>query len=182
MGVYKVINHNKLGEIYCKTDEEEPICWAKKEKVNLFSNKEDEVEILLDLYKFNKEFQCRDKTEGTKNEEAIIKWYQTFLCDKKNIEQALWDYYRYDMEKEYDDYYSYDDAERPDLKSKEELYEHIEVQYVIIYTKGYVVVVSVSWGWMSLAINVDEEEDEEENEAYVTVAQELMPAELDYFY
>ena len=35
MGVYKIINHDQLGEIYCKTDEEEiPICWAKQTEIS----------------------------------------------------------------------------------------------------------------------------------------------------
>lgn len=172
MGIYKEVEDKQLGRIYCKvTEAGEPICWAKKQVVCIY-NEPKEIEILLDLYCFNKNFQSRNLMDAESNIEKILEWYERFKESKVSIQNALWRSYKSFLKK--------GTIGMIKINNKEELERYITTEYVMIYTYGYAIIFSVPWSNERLAVK--QEEWNNYGKAYTTSESTLDKVQLDFTY
>lgn len=145
----------------------------KKEKLSLFSERETEVWIYLDLYCFNKNFlyseYWSDKAEDIVD--CILEMYNNFKNDISNIEERFIE--TFNEEKE--------ELEiEGDIDNREDLYSKVSLKEIWISRYAYAVIVSIVF---------DETEDygyvmnycDREHPYYsINAESEIEPVEMDY--
>lgn len=152
--------HEKLGEIYCiGKDANTPICWCKKLKIKAFCYIEEEMDIYLNLYCFDINFERKGSglvikyTEGV--EEGVIK---SFIKMQEGIKELENEFIRFYNSSEFiEEYYAYFKEqsfvdELPTVNVIEDIYPYIEEKRICVYHDGFGIALKLKFMWMSIMI------------------------------
>lgn len=140
MKVLNELQHKYLGHICCIQDENgDPLEWIKSQEISIFNKKDELLKISFNFFCFNKNFEVNEVFEDiAKNVEYnIVKYYELFLKDKKEIEETFLKWFEKDVKIILED--------KKAIKSKEDLYKLIEIVEVRIFTDGYAVILETPW-------------------------------------
>ena len=160
MKILKRYNHEKLGEIYCiGPEQDEPYCWMKKEKLKVFSESYEEMEVYLDFYCFDINFERKGSPYYMKNtenvEREVVTSYYELLKGCEELEEEFIRYYnRCEFRDEYYPYYKEESftEELPIVNKIEDIYPYIEEKNVCVYFDGFAVALKLKFGWMAIMI------------------------------
>ena len=187
MEILNTYQHAKLGEIYCVgEDENTPVCWMKKEKLKVFSDKYEEVDVFLDFYCFDINFERTGSAYYLKQtetaEEEVVSSYLELLKGAEELEQEFIRYYNScEFRDEYYPYYKENDYtnELPTIEKIEDIYPYIEEKNVCVYFDGFAVALKLKFGWMSLMIRKTNIFDEDGGYAYTETIDSAQEVTMD---
>ena len=160
MIILNAYKHENLGELFCVGhDKNSPSCWMKKDKLRIFSNEVEDVEVYLDFYCFDINFERNGspsyikRTEGV--EEEVISSYYELLKGTGELEKEFIRYYNScEFKEEYYPYYKDETFEDdlPIVNKIEDIFPYIEEKKVCVYFDGFAVALKLKFGWMSIMI------------------------------
>lgn len=188
MKILNMYQHEKLGEIYCVgEDENSPSCWMKKEKLNVFSKEYEEMDVYLDFYCFDINFERNGspsylkKTESA--EEEVINSYLALLNGTEELEQEFIRYYNScEFRDEYYPYYKEDtfEGELPVVEKIEDIIPFIEEKKVCVYFDGFAVALKLKFGWMAIMIRKTDIFEDDGGYTYVENIDTAQEITMDY--
>lgn len=129
-----------FGNLVCLgNDAGKPYFWAKKITTDLLSQEERELIIALDLYCYDRNFNCTYSTDDIEEiNKEIKRTYDIFMDDSKNMDDLF--IREYNLEKDQWEYL----VELEELENKESMYESIQVVRVEILKNHYAIVFSLN--------------------------------------
>lgn len=186
--ILNTYQHEKLGEIYCVgKDEKFPSCWMKKDILKVFSNGYEEVEVYLDFYCFDINFERTGspsylkKTENV--EEEVINSYFELLKGTDELEEEFIRYFNScEFRDEYYPYYKEKNylGELPVVDKIEDIFPYIEEKKVCVYFDGFAVVLKLEFGWMAIMIRKTDIFDDDGGYAYTETLDTAQEITMDY--
>lgn len=188
MAILNRYYHKTLGEIFCiGENEDNPICWAKKVKIRAFSNIEEELDVHLNFYCFDINFE-RNGSEFVKRltenvEEDVIKSFNKMLESIEELENEFVrfynscefteEFYPYFKEKTYLE-------ELPTINTIEDIYPYIEDKKLCVYHDGFSIALKLKFMWMSIMIEKTNIFDEDGGYAFTQSIETATKISMDY--